>query len=98
VNYVVQDQWGNGFVGNVTIGVNTAVSGWTLRFNFPGNQSISNMWGGVYNQSGNAITINNESWNGNIGANGTTSFGFQASYSGSNSIPGNFVLNGAACN
>lgn len=98
VNYVVQDQWGNGFVGNVTIGVNTAVSGWTLQFNFPGNQSVSNMWGGVYNQTGNAITINNESWNGNIGANGTTSFGFQASYSGSNSIPDNFVLNGAACN
>jgi hypothetical protein len=56
------------------------------------------MWGGLYSQSGSAITINNENWNGNIAANGTTSFGFQASYSGSNAIPTPFILNGEVCN
>jgi endoglucanase len=98
VTYVVQQQWDDGFIGNVTIGVDTAVSGWTLQFTFSGNQAVSNMWGGLYSQSGSAITINNENWNGNIAANGTTSFGFQASYSGSNAIPTPFILNGEVCN
>jgi mannan endo-1,4-beta-mannosidase len=98
VTYVVQQQWGNGFIGNVTIGVDTAVSGWTLQFTFSGNQAVSNMWGGLYSQSGSAITINNESWNGNIAANGTISFGFQASYSDSNATPTPFILNGEVCN
>lgn len=97
MDYVVQNQWGSGFIANVTIGVDTAVSGWTLQFNFPGNQTITNLWGGVYNQSGSSVTINNESWNGNIGANGSTSFGFQATYSGSNNVPASFTLNGANC-
>ncbi len=98
VDYVVQNQWGSGFIANVTIGVDTAVSGWTLQFNFPGNQTISNLWGGVYTQSGSSVTVNNESWNGTIPANGSTTFGFQASYSGSNNVPGTFTLNGQACN
>jgi endo-1,4-beta-D-glucanase Y len=97
VNYAVQQQWGNGFIGNVTIGVDTAVSGWTLTFNFPGNQTITNMWGGTYTQSGSSVTINNESWNSNIPANGTTNFGFQANFSGSNNPPVTFTLNGQIC-
>ena len=81
----------------MTISVNTAVSGWTLKFNFPGNQSISNMWGGLYSQTGNAVTVTNENWNGSIPANGSTTVGFQASYSGSNAAPTQFTLNGVAC-
>jgi cellulose 1,4-beta-cellobiosidase len=93
----VQQQWGNGFIGNVTIGVGTAVSGWTLEFTFPGNQTITNMWGGTYTQSGSSVTVNNESWNSNIPANGTTNFGFQANFSGSNNPPVTFTLNGQIC-
>jgi cellulase/cellobiase CelA1 len=97
IMYDVQQQWGNGFIANVTIGVDTAVSGWTLEFDFPGNQTIINMWGGLYAQSGSAITVDNEAWNGEIAANGSTSFGFQARFSESNDIPVDFILNGQAC-
>jgi endo-1,4-beta-D-glucanase Y len=98
VDYVIANDWGSGFVANVTIGSETAVSGWTLEFNFPSNQTITNLWGGVYSQSGNSVTVNNESWNGNIPANGTTSFGFQGTYSGNNAAPAAFSLNGSSCN
>jgi hypothetical protein len=38
------------------------------------------------------------SYNNVIGANGgTATFGFQASYSGSNAVPTNFALNGTVC-
>ncbi len=98
VSYVVGNDWGSGFTTNVRIGVETAVSGWTLKFNFPDNQTITNLWGGAYSQSGKSVTVNNESWNGNIGANGNASFGFQATYSGNNNVPSNFTLNGKLCN
>jgi cellulose 1,4-beta-cellobiosidase len=55
------------------------------------------MWGGTYTQSGSSVTINNESWNSNIPANGTTNFGFQANFSGSNNPPVTFTLNGQRC-
>jgi hypothetical protein len=54
-------------------------------------------WDGLYNQSGNSITVINKNWNVSIGVNGTTSFGFQASYSGSNNTPPTFTLNGESC-
>jgi cellulase/cellobiase CelA1 len=97
VTYDDNNDWGSGFVANVTIGVDAAVSGWTLEFNFSGNQTITNLWGGTYNQSGGSVTVNNESWNGNIPSNGSVTFGFQASYSGSNNAPASFTLNGAVC-
>jgi hypothetical protein len=96
-DYAVQSDWGSGFVAYVTIGVDTAVSTWTLEFDFPGNQTIVNMWGGIYTESGSSVTINNESWIGNIAANGSTAFGFQASFSGSNEAPVNFILNDQVC-
>jgi len=37
------------------------------------------------------------SYNASIPAGGSASFGFQASYSGTNSAPASFTLNGAAC-
>jgi cellulose 1,4-beta-cellobiosidase len=97
VDYVIQNDWGSGFVANVTIGVDTAVSTWTLEFGFPGNQTITNLWGGVYNQSGNDVAVDNETWNAVIPTNGSTSLGFQATYSTGNSVPATFTLNGIPC-
>ena len=99
VNYAITNSWGSGFTANVTItNSGSSINGWRLRFNFPGNQTITNLWNGSYSQSGSAVTVNNASWNGTIPANGSASFGFQATYSGSNNVPGTFTLNGQACN
>src|SRR3984957_7294047 len=39
-------------------------NGWKLAWNFPGNQQITSLWNGVYPQSGQAVTVTNEPYNG----------------------------------
>ncbi|MCL4263053.1 MAG: cellulose binding domain-containing protein [Anaerolineae bacterium] len=100
VNYTFSSLWGNGFVADVTIANNgsTPINGWALTWTFAGNQAITNLWNGSHSQSGQAVTVNNAPWNHTIPANGSTSVGFQATFSGSNVIPTNFYLNGVLCN
>ncbi|HEX3044038.1 MAG TPA: glycoside hydrolase family 48 protein [Bacillota bacterium] len=100
VNYVIQSDWGNGATISVTIINNstTAVNGWTLAFTFPGNQTISNLWNGSYTQSSASVSVRDAGYNANIPANGgSTNFGFNINYSGSNAKPTSFTLNGTAC-
>lgn len=101
VTYTVND-WGGGFTGVVTITntASTAVSGWTLRFAFPGNQRITNGWNATWSQpaGSNQVSATDLGYNGVINPGATvTDVGFNASYSGSNPRPTAFTLNGAAC-
>jgi hypothetical protein len=48
---------------------------------------ISQMWGGLPTQSGANVSVRNESYNGTVAANATTTFGFLASWNGTNSVP-----------
>ncbi|HEY8464437.1 MAG TPA: glycoside hydrolase family 9 protein [Bacillota bacterium] len=98
VIYTMND-WGNGATVSITIKNNgtTAINGWELAWNFGGNQKIVNLWNGKYTQNGSAVTVTNEAYNGTIPANGTVSFGFNLSYSGSNAKPASFTLNGNSC-
>jgi len=100
VDYVIADDWGSGFTINVTINntSGSAINGWTLGFDFPGNQQISNAWNASVSQTGATVTASDSGWNGNIPASGSSTFGFQGSYSGSNSVPANFTVNGETCN
>ncbi|HEX3048714.1 MAG TPA: cellulose binding domain-containing protein [Bacillota bacterium] len=100
VNYAISSDWGSGATITVTIKNNgsTAVNGWTLAFTFPGAQKISNLWSGSFTQSGAAVSVKDAGYNANIPANGgSQNFGFNINYSGTNSKPTSFTLNGAAC-
>ncbi|WP_328339431.1 cellulose binding domain-containing protein [Micromonospora sp. NBC_00421] len=99
VTYQKQSEWPGGFVANVTVKntATTAVTGWTLAFTFPGDQRITTLWSATYTQSGSAVTIRNAGWNGTIAAGASVSFGFQATWSGSNATPTNFSLNDTPC-
>ncbi len=102
-NYVVtysMNDWGSGATVNITIKNNTstAVNGWTLAWTFSGNQTITNLWSGSYTQSGTSVSVTDAGYNANIPANGgTTNFGFNINYSGTNAKPASFTLNGVAC-
>ena len=50
-----------------------------------------------YSQTGSAVTVTNAAWNGTVPAGGSTSIGFNGSYSGTNSAPTGFTVNGAPC-
>jgi hypothetical protein len=99
VVYSTQSQWAGGFVAGITI-TNTgssAISGWTLKFTFPGDQQITDTWSGSSSQSGENVTITNASYNGSIAAGGNTSLGFQGTWTSSDAAPTSFTLNGTTC-
>jgi hypothetical protein len=99
VVYTSQSQWTNGFVAGITI-TNTGqvrIDGWTLTFTFGGDQRITALWGGSVTQSGATIAIRNASWNAVIEPGASVTVGFQAMWSGSNTPPTAFFLNGVRC-
>ena len=98
VDYRV-NQWDTGFTTAVTITNNGAAkSSWSLKWTYAGNQKISNGWNAKISQSGSSVTAANESYNGSLPTGGSASFGFQASYSGTNAVPATFTLDGVTCN
>ncbi|HEX7737652.1 MAG TPA: cellulose binding domain-containing protein [Ktedonobacteraceae bacterium] len=101
VHYAITNQWIPGFGAAFTITNtgSTAINGWSLKFSFPNGQTITQLWNGTYTQSGSAVTITNVSYNGSIPAGGTVSSepGFNGTWSGTNSPPTAFTLNGVAC-
>ncbi|MHC5262252.1 glycoside hydrolase family 48 protein [Streptomyces sp. UC4497] len=98
VDYRTND-WGAGFTADLTITNrgSAAIDGWTLTYAYTGDQKLSNGWNGVWSQSGKNITVKDAGHNGRIAAGAATSTGAQFSYSGSNSAPTNFAINGTAC-
>ncbi|MCG8348079.1 MAG: cellulase family glycosylhydrolase [Chloroflexales bacterium] len=100
IDYTKVNEWESGATIDVTITNHdvSPINGWTVTWNFPGNQQITNIWNGSYSQTGASVSAPNVSYNANIPANGgTTNFGFNLSYSGSNAIPTSFQLNGTTC-
>ncbi|WP_329332758.1 glycoside hydrolase family 6 protein [Streptomyces sp. NBC_00663] len=99
VDYKVQNDWGTGFTANVTITNNSAAkSSWAVKWSYAGNQKVTSGWNAKVTQSGTAVTAANESYNGTLATGGSTSFGFQGTYSGTNAIPATFTLDGVTCN
>ncbi|HEY2882237.1 MAG TPA: cellulose binding domain-containing protein [Pirellulales bacterium] len=94
-DYVVTQNWGSGFQGQVklTNQQTTAVANWTLEFDFGAN--ITSIWDGkIVSHSGSHYTIANAGWNSTLAAGGQVSFGFVAAPVGTPAAPANYVLNG----
>ena len=87
--YAVTNQWATGFTASVTV-TNTGTAptnGWKVSWSWGGGQQITNVWNGVPAGSGSPVTVTNATYNGSVAAGGSTSFGFQATYSGANTSP-----------
>jgi len=95
VDYTIANDWGSGATINVAVNNNTSStkSGWSVSWTFSGNQQITSLWNASYTQSGASVTVTGTSWNADIPAGGSASFGFNISYSGSNSIPTDITVN-----
>jgi len=97
VAYTAND-WGSGFTATITITDNgPPLTAWTLGYGYAGNQTLTTGWSGNWSQSGKNITVTNASWNGVIPTGGSVSIGANFSYSGTNTAPGAFTLNGSPC-
>ncbi|MCG5444567.1 PHB depolymerase family esterase [Micromonospora sp. NIE79] len=91
--------WNTGLTESITV-TNTgtsAVNGWSVVFTLPGGQTITSGWNATYSPSSGQVTARNVGYNGGIPANGSVSFGFQATHTGNNARPPSFALNGASC-
>ncbi len=98
IEYRVDSQWPGGFTGNVTIhNLGDPIDGWDLTWTFPSGQQITQAWNADVTTSGDEVTASNLGYNATIASGGSTSFGFNGSWSGSNDSPTQFFLNGVEC-
>jgi lysophospholipase L1-like esterase len=81
VSYRQAGQWPGGFQGEISVqGIGRT---WTVTLTFGGGQTVSQLWGGSYTQTGNRVTITNAAWNGTPPATA----GFIGTWTGSNPPP-----------
>lgn len=87
--YQVTSQWGGGFQGTVTVTNSSAAasSAWTVSFTFANGQQVTQSWNTTLSQSGATVTAHNAAYNGSLAAGASTSFGFLASWNGTNAVP-----------
>lgn len=94
-----KNDWGSGFTTNIAIAnQGDPLDGWTLEYSYSGNQRLTSGWSAKWTQSGQAVTVENESWNRTLAAGATVNVGAQFTYSGTNADPTEFTLNGTRCN
>lgn len=96
VGFKVTDDWGSGFVAEMTITNNrsTDIDGWVLEFEF--DREITNIWNAeIVSRVGNRYVIRAAPWNRKIARRGgKVTFGFQGAYGNVAFGPRNLVLNG----
>jgi endoglucanase len=98
VAYAVTAQWPGGFTANVDVtNLGDPINGWRLEWTFPSGQQVTQAWNATITASGAQVTAVNASYNPTIATNGTVNFGFNGSWSGTNTAPNAFTLNGVAC-
>ena len=98
--FIIVNEWSNGFVGEVRITNNTssAISNsWSINFQFTDGSQVVNSWNSTLEGS-NPYTIEPLSWNRSIPVNGTTTFGIQSNKGRANSPAQAPVVNGSVCN
>ena len=98
VNYASGSQWPGGFTASVGVtNLGDAVTSWKLTWTFGAGQRVTQAWNASVTNSGDAHTATNAGYNGTIATNGSVSFGFNGSWTGSNPAPASFSLNGVEC-
>jgi rhamnogalacturonan endolyase len=94
--YVVTNNWGNGFTGAIRITNNGsgAINGWSVSWSYSGNTRLSGTWNATVTGS-NPYSASNLSWNSTIQPGQSVEFGFQGTYSGTVETP---KVTGSVCN
>ncbi|CAM3878795.1 glycoside hydrolase family 6 protein [Kibdelosporangium persicum] len=100
VDYTITNQWNTGFGATVAItNLGDSISGgWTLEWEFPGDQQVGQGWNGQFSQQANRVTVSNPPWGASLATGATVSPGFNGTFTGTNDKPATFKLNGVTCN
>jgi glucose/arabinose dehydrogenase len=87
--YRVVSQWQGAFQGEVIVRNtgSTSTTSWMVTLTFPNGQVITQLWDGVYTQTGSVVVIRNATYNAVIPPNGSLTVGFLANWNGTNGVP-----------
>ncbi|GAA0945048.1 cellulose binding domain-containing protein [Virgisporangium aurantiacum] len=87
--YKVAGQWQGGFQGEVAVRNDTTgtTSTWTVTIRYANGQQVTQSWGTTLTQSGTTVTARPAGWNASLAPGATATFGFLASWTGSNGTP-----------
>ncbi|MFD6681850.1 cellulase family glycosylhydrolase [Micromonospora parva] len=86
--YTVTNQWQGGFQAEVRVTAGArAITSWTAGWTFANGQSLTQSWNVALTSSGTTVTARNAEYNGRLAAGASASFGFLASWTGTNSVP-----------
>lgn len=99
VDYSVVNAWQGGFQAGVTITDTgtTAIKNWTLAWDFPGAQQISNLWNGTVTQTGKHVSVAAAAFDATIAPGTSVTVGFTANDPTADPDPTAFTVNGSAC-
>ncbi|MFB9240017.1 cellulose binding domain-containing protein [Plantactinospora siamensis] len=87
-SYALAGQWQGGFQATVTVTAgSSAISSWTVTWQWANGQSVTQYWSATITQSGSSVTARNVSYNGTLSAGASAQFGFLGSVNGSNTAP-----------
>ncbi|GIF66469.1 hypothetical protein Ais01nite_45040 [Asanoa ishikariensis] len=88
--YRAGNGWPGGFQGEVTVTNNTAtaLNGWTVSLSMASGQAISSLWNGTNSGTTGRVVVRNAPYNGTVGPNASTTFGFTATGDGSTAPSG----------
>ncbi|MER6594226.1 endo-1,4-beta-xylanase, partial [Micromonospora purpureochromogenes] len=82
------DSWTGGFVATVRVTAGaSAVRGWTVGLTLPAGAAVTNSWNAQPSGTSGSLTFRNLSYNGQVGAGASTTFGFQGTGVGPSTTP-----------
>ncbi|GGU27977.1 chitin-binding protein [Lentzea flava] len=99
VSYTRPSTWNGGFTANVKI-TNSgtgAVRAWQLVWDFPAGQTLTQAWSSTITVVNGKATAKGASYNADVPAGASVTFGFNAGTTGAVTDPASFTLNGSAC-
>ncbi|MFC3116558.1 non-reducing end alpha-L-arabinofuranosidase family hydrolase [Cellvibrio fontiphilus] len=93
--YTVDNEWSTGYTASITVknDTNTAVNNWSVNWQY-GSNRMAGGWNANFSGN-NPYTATNMSWNGNIAAGQSVSFGFQVNKNGGSAERP--TINGSLC-
>ncbi|WP_062205816.1 glycoside hydrolase family 6 protein [Demequina salsinemoris] len=97
--YTVQSEWPGGFTAQVRIRNTSgkALTAWRAAFRFTDGQAISQVWNADTVRASGRAKVRNVSYNSHVAKGAWIDFGFNGTWSGKNTRPVAFALNGEKC-
>jgi hypothetical protein len=89
IDYDITNEWNSGYIATITITNNndSDISSWETSLEFSDDTEISNLWNAVLSGSAPSYLASSYSWNGEVAAGGSVTWGIQTIFTDYYEIP-----------